>query len=59
MPTWKGKKVRNAHYFHLRRSVERRLRQDRSKWGFMYKQPRYSIGGNRNGKHIREHVFWN
>lgn len=55
MPTWKGKKVSKAHYFHLRRSVERRLIQNRRNWEFTYIPNK--IGGNKNGEHIRKAVF--
>jgi hypothetical protein len=58
MPTWKGKKVRKAHYFHLRRSVERRLIKDMRNWGFGYNPKPYKIGGNKNGEHIRTAMLW-
>ncbi len=58
MPRWKGKKVGSAHYFHLRRSVEHRLIQDRGNWGFTYKPLPYQIGGKKNGKHIRARALW-
>lgn len=53
MPNWKGKKVSNAHYFNLRRSVEFRLHQDRDSWGLTYKAKPYKIGGKKNANHIR------
>jgi hypothetical protein len=58
MPTWKGKKVSKTHYFHLRRSVEHRLIQDRGNWGFTYTPKPYKIGGNKNGEHIRKAMLW-
>lgn len=57
MARWKGEKVTRKRLYDLKANAEYRRIAERSKYGFNYKKPPYTIGGNKNSKINHINVF--